>query len=244
MILPKREDAIHKAQMYRLLSEIIDDNYLASNIYFKGGSCAAMLGFLDRFSIDLDFDLGKRANKTKMDKRLQGIFENLDLEIKNKSPESLFYLLKYQSPTSLRNTIKLSIVDLALKSNQYRPFYLSEIDRVAICQTKETMFANKLVAVADRYKKYRTIAGRDIYDIDHFFLQGFQYHEPIIKERTGLAAKQYLIKLSSFIKQKVNEKILAEDLNYLLPSYKFKAIRKTLKQEVLMFINDEINRLS
>ena len=41
---------------YRLLSAIYDNQILAGSLYFKGGTCVAMQGLLDRFSIDLDFD--------------------------------------------------------------------------------------------------------------------------------------------------------------------------------------------
>ena len=114
--------------------------------------------------------------------------------------------------------------------------FLADINRYAICQSKETMFANKLVAVTDRYQKYRTVAGRDIYDIHHFFTKGFGYNEAVITERTGLAADVYIRKLAKFIQEKVTDKTLHEDLNALLPPSSFSAIRKTLKAEVLLFL--------
>ena len=40
----------------KILSAIYSDIYLAKNLYFKGGTCASMLGYLDRFSVDLDMD--------------------------------------------------------------------------------------------------------------------------------------------------------------------------------------------
>ncbi len=56
MLLVSQKDAIHKAWLYRLLSAICDNKFLVSQLRFKGGTCAAMQGFLDRFSVDLDFD--------------------------------------------------------------------------------------------------------------------------------------------------------------------------------------------
>ena len=63
MILPQPKDAVHKAWLYRILSGIYENAELANTLYFKGGTCAAMLGYMDRFSIDLDFDFvgGKEA---------------------------------------------------------------------------------------------------------------------------------------------------------------------------------------
>ena len=243
MILPKREDAYHKAQLLRLLTEILDSAEISQNIYFKGGSAAAMLGFLDRFSIDLDFDLKPKVNKKAIDKYLRKIFQELDLKISQKSNKTLFYLLKYSAQPGLRNTIKLSLVDMALKSNIYSSFYLAEVDRFAFCQTPDTMFANKLVAVTNRYKKYKMIAGRDIYDIHHFFLSGFHYNKAVIKERTSKQPINYFKDLIKFINAKVTDKIINEDLSFLLPYEKFKPIRKTLKREVLMFLRDEIKRI-
>ena len=230
MILPKREDAYHKAQLFRLLTEILDSS-IAKNIYFKGGSAAAMLGFLDRFSVDLDFDLKSNVDKKVIDKNLRKIFQELDLKISQKSNKSLFYLLKYSAKPGSRNTIKLSLIDTVLKSNIYSTFYLAEIDRFAFCQTKETMFANKLVAMTDRYKKHKMIAGRDIYDIHHFFLSGFRYNEAVIRERTGKKPINYFIDLIKFIETKVTDKIISEDLSFLLTNEKFQLTRKVLKEK-------------
>ncbi len=71
--------------------------------------------------------------------------------------------------------LKVSASNLRVEANQYKVQYFPEIDRLINSQTIETMFANKLVAVTDRYAQHNTIAGRDIYDIHHFFVQGYAY---------------------------------------------------------------------
>ena len=53
------------------------------------------------------------------------------------------------------------------------------------------MFAHKLVAVMDRFKKTGSIAGRDIYDIHYFFMNGFEYDADVIKERTETGVKNF-----------------------------------------------------
>lgn len=243
MILPKAEDAIHKAQMYRILSDLLDDPIICQNVFFKGGTCASMLGFLDRFSIDLDFDVKRNINKKIIDVKLRKIFKGLGLVVAKKSKGSLFYVMKYETPKHTRNSIKLSFIDYPIKSNIYASLYLTEINRFAICQTKETMFGNKLVAVTDRYKKYHALAGRDIYDVHHFFLQGYHYQEKIIVERTGKKVTDYLQELIDFIQRKVSEKVISEDLSFLLPYDKFKLMRKVLKTETMLFLQNEVRRL-
>lgn len=106
-------------------------------------------------------------------------------------------------------------------------------------QTIETMFANKLVVITDRYQKYKTVAGWDIYDIHHFFLQGYSYKGGVIKERTHLDQKAYFVQLVEFMKKHVTQTIINEDLNTLLPPERFQQIRKILIPEVLYFLENE-----
>jgi len=243
MILPKSSDAIHKAWLYRLLISLIDDSIISQKIFFKGGTCLAMLNILDRFSVDLDFDLRTSVDKQVLRPKLHKIFKALNLEIKDESQNVLQFFLKYPAKTKERNTIKLDIIDNFVKANQYTAYYLEEIDRYVNCQTIETMVANKLVVATDRFNKNSSIAGRDVYDVHHFLVQDLGYNQEVIKERTGLSVKNYLQNLIKFINQKVTQTIIDQDLNMLLTQDKFHSLRKTLKTEVLMLLKDEINRL-
>ncbi len=63
MIELRSEDILHKSYLHRVLMEIVDQPRAAQALAFKGGSCAAMLGYLDRFSVDLDFDVLQGANE-------------------------------------------------------------------------------------------------------------------------------------------------------------------------------------
>jgi len=105
------------------------------------------------------------------------------------------------------------------------------------------MFANKLVALMDRYKKTKTIAGRDLYDIHHFFINRYEYEDKIIKERTGKKTADYLRDLIKFIDKKINNKTIDEDLNFLLPINLFKKIRPILKSETMMLLKQETENL-
>lgn len=242
MILVRPEDAMHKAQLLRLLTEIADNRLLAANLYFKGGTCAGMLGMLDRFSVDLDFDLKPDADKAKLRREFHLIFKQLELEIKDESKKALEFFVKYKNLPGQRNTIKIDALEMVVKANQYQPVYLAEIDRTLTCQTQETIFANKLVAPFDRYKRHHSIAGRDFYDIRHFFYQGYRYNLEIIKERTGQNRKNFFKALKRFIETRITSTVIDEDLNTLLPTEVFQKARKTLKTELLMFISEETER--
>lgn len=230
------EDIIHKSQLHRLLMEIVDQPLMAQTLAFKGGTCAAMLGFLDRFSVDLDFDVLKNADETALRTVFHQVFDQLGFSVTLEFDMVLFFQLRYPSSPGKRSTLKVSASNMRVEANQYKVQYFQEIDRLINSHTIETMFANKLVAVTDRYTQHKTLAGRDIYDIHHFFVQGYAYHGAIIRERTGLEPKEYFGKLIDFIKKHVTQKIIDEDLNSLLPYKKFQQIRKILIPETLSML--------
>jgi predicted nucleotidyltransferase component of viral defense system len=242
MLNLRPEDVIHKSYLNRLLIEIVDQPFLSHNLAFKGGSCAAMMSYLDRFSIDLDFDILKNVDETALRHELHLVFDYLGLSVAEEFDKVLMFRLRYPSKPSRRNNLKVSASSLIVKANQYQVQYLPEIDRMMTCQTVETMFANKLVAVTDRFDLYGTIAGRDIYDIHHFFIKGYSYHAPIIQERTNLAPRDYLRKLLVFIKTHVTQTIINEDLSTLLPYKQFQQIRKILIPETLAFLTRELSK--
>jgi len=297
MFLPNKKDAKHKAWLYRVLRGLYDDTFLADRLYFKGGTCAAMRNFLDRFSIDLDFDyVGQRDDFKEVQKKMEIVFNKLGLKSERDcfqspdsrhfsqiSPATCFvsplmrhiegtsstasrlkfeknhqkrelktvpkdqsqkipqYFLRYPAEKNQRNTLKIDVSFPPPKANKYEAARLEEIDRIIYCQTAETMFANKLVALIERYERTKSIAGRDLYDIHYFFINNYDYDPEIIMERRQQKDVEFLKNLQKFIEKKVTQKIIDQDINTLVTPDKFKKIRKILKPEVLMFINDEIN---
>ncbi|MDA1208666.1 MAG: nucleotidyl transferase AbiEii/AbiGii toxin family protein [bacterium] len=237
MLLPKPQDAQHRLWLYRLLSAIVDDDVLSTNLKFKGGTCAAMRNILDRFSIDLDFDL---IDKEKMDTvriQLETIFAKLDLEIKDASTQVPQYFLRYPTKNSQeRNTIKIDVTTNPPTTNTYEIIKMVDIDRFVPCQTIPTIVANKLVTPVDRFAKTQSIAGRDIYDIHVFLSNGLPYNTQVIEERAGVPIQTFFGQLAQFIEKHVTQTIIDQDLNTLLDEKEFQRIRTSLKQETLMLV--------
>lgn len=238
------EDIIHKSYLNRALIEIVDQPYMAQFLGFKGGTCATMLGYLDRFSIDLDFDAFPDADEERLRKGFIKAFEVLDLELTKAFDQVLFFQARYKNEPGKRNKLKVSANTEFVQASQYQPQYFSEVDRFILSQTIDTMVAHKLIAVMDRYQKHQSIAGRDIYDIHHFLLKGYPYNPEVIKERTGKDLPIFFKDLISFIKIRVNETLINEDLNTLLPQRKFQQIRKILIPETLFLLNRELEKVS
>lgn len=244
MITLRPTDAIHKAYLLRILTEIVDNPILSTSLYFKGGTCASMMGILDRFSVDLDFDLKVGVNEKELRNEFHKIFTKIGFTLQQESQKALEFFLKYQNSPNQRNTLKIDALNFVVKSNVYTPVFLPEINRTVNCQNQESIFANKLVAIKDRYDRKQAIAGRDIYDVHYFFLKNIKYSEPVIIERTGLQVKEYFIYIRNFINEKVNQTLIDQDLNTLLPVENFNKIRKTLKEETLMFLDNEVTKLT
>jgi predicted nucleotidyltransferase component of viral defense system len=118
MIILRPEDALHKSHLNRLLIEIIDRPILAHNLAFKGGTCASMLGFLDRFSVDLDFDMLPNSDETLLRQELHQVIDSLELKIIGELDKVLFFQLRYPSDPRKRSTIKISANSLPVKANQ------------------------------------------------------------------------------------------------------------------------------
>lgn len=235
---------LHKVWLYKALSAIYADSFLAQNLYFKGGTCASMLGYLDRFSVDIDIDfVGRKENISALRKVLESIFAGLGLEIKDQSKNTIQYFLKYPNVEGERNTLAIDAVFLVPKANVYEPKRFIDIDRTIICQTKETMFGNKLVAVMDRFEKHGAIAGRDIYDVHHFFSNNFSFSDAIIRERTGKETKAFLTDLILFIETRITDTILTQDLSNLLSPDQFRDARKNLKKNTLIFLRTYLGTL-
>ncbi len=246
MLIPKTQDTIHKARLYRLLMALADDPTLMSVLRFKGGTCAAMAGWLDRFSVDLDFDYVGAVEPAVVEALRQQVItiaHAQGLAVKDYSQRGLQWFFKYEAALGTRNTLKVEAQFPPPATNQYAPLYLPDIDRTLLCQTKETMFSNKLVAVLDRWERHASIAARDLFDIYQFFLQGFSYDTSIIEERRGANTVDYFKQLIAFIDKHVTPTVIAEDLNPLLTDAVFQTLRPILKTQILFFLRAEVAKL-
>lgn len=199
-----------------------------------------MRNVLDRFSVDLDFDLLSPDDTPPVQEHLERTFAKLGLKIKDQSTQVPQYFLRYESTKGRRNTIAIDVTCPPPVSNEYETVRLADIDRFVPCQTIATMVANKLVTPLDRFAKNGTIAGRDIYDIRHFLFQGLPWRAEVIEERTGGSVAQHFAALHDFVAKRVTQTVIDQDINTLLPSEQFRQIRTSLKEETLRLLKEHI----
>ena len=130
MLIPVKSAVTDKIQLFRLLKETLSSNYLANELVLKGGTYSSLLNFLDRFSVELDFDLPNKNSAEKVKQEWHKIFNDPDLIVKDESKNYLHFFLKYPPSTAYaRNTLKLEINDQHSKFNEYEKW----IYRKLIC---------------------------------------------------------------------------------------------------------------
>lgn len=241
MFVPNQHAANHRYHLFRILSGILDNPYLAKNCYFKGGTAATMIGILDRFSVDLDFDLANEVDESKIRNELEILFTELDYPIKESSQRAVQYLLGYQAPVNLRSTVKIEMIGRATLATRYETVYLKDIDRHATVQTVETMVANKLLTPQDRWAKHRNIAGRDLYDIYYFLTHNLPYSTELITERSGHTVPDFFADLTRFVEKKFTQTVIDQDLNTLFDPATFKRLRLHLKNDALLALRAQLS---
>ena len=123
MIALRPEDILHKSTISRLLMEIADQPLLAQNLALRGGTCAAMLGFLDRFAVDLDFDVLEGADEAALRAAFHRIYHRSGFTVTLECDKVLFFQLRYPSHPGRRNTLRVSASNIVIKANQYRVQY-------------------------------------------------------------------------------------------------------------------------
>ncbi len=227
----------HRKIMLEVLEAISKDSLLANNLGFKGGTACYFLHGLDRFSVDLDFDI---------------IYKEKEKEVR----EQLLKMLDYYGSVKTKTSIKVNYskkqqalkIDLSnrYENNKLNTYKIEDIVSGLALKVlqKEDIFAHKLVALKDRssasLEKDKFIANRDLYDISFFFKNNWKFNEKIIKDQTGKNTAEYLREVSDFIKKYSNKTNILKRLGELTNEKQRNWIKDNLKDEVLKQLAIEI----
>lgn len=183
------------AKMHRIIMLSIIQDIFKSKIgkyfWFKWWTACYFLYWLDRFSTDLDFDL---------------LDENQHIDEQLIDIVSKYWKIKKWNKIEISNwekdvNIKIDVNRHIWKENRYEVLNLYWTPLSV--QTKDTIFANKLVAYYERW------TNRDIYDIYFFLKNGFDINEWVVFERTGMSVNKLLEETKNkLLKLPKNYKIL------------------------------------
>lgn len=173
----------HRVILVRLLREIYSEPTLRNALGFKGGTAAALIYNLPRFSVDLDFDLLKTGESDKVFARLEEILSRLgkvnDAVVKK---FTLFFLLSYGKD---ERNIKIEIFRRATAAKFVS---MSLLGIPLLVMNKAGMAASKLAAFLTRQR----FASRDMFDLWFFLNEDWPIDIVVLKEKTGQTLKKAL----------------------------------------------------
>jgi len=217
---------IHKNTLLRILKDIYTDNSLGPLLGFKGGTAACFFYGLDRFSVDLDFDLlGKNKEQEVFEKieKLASKYGQIKEKI-NKS-HTLLIVLSYSEEAQ---NIKIEI-----NKRNFNSHYeiRNHLGISMLVMSKEDMFAHKLVAMLERGK----IANRDVFDVHFFLKSNWGINKKIVEERTKMRFSEYLQKCINFVEDISNRNILF-GIGELINEKQKIWIKSKLKQDTIFLL--------
>jgi len=217
----------HKFILVNILKDIYSDPSLGTILGFKGGTATYLFYNLQRFSVDLDFNLLDSETKKFVFEEMKKILKKYgDLKEAQEKRFTLFFLLSYEPKAQ---NIKVEISKKEFPNSYEIKNYLGIS---MLVMKKEDMLSHKLVALLER----KNIANRDLFDIYFFLKNNWDFNKELIKLRTGLNYKDYLKKCIEVVK-KVNEKYILQGLGEILDEKQKVWVKKNLKKELLFLLN-------
>lgn len=218
--------ATHRTILFQILKDIYTDAVLAPYLGFKGGTAALMFYGLNRFSVDLDFDL---LNPSKEDLVYTGISKLIahygTVRIAQKKRFTLFWLLSYEAKT---HNIKIEVNLRQFGSSYEIKNYLGVPMTVMV---REDMFAHKLVAMNERIGK----TSRDIYDVWFFLSERFPVNKKIVEQRSGMAFDEFVASCVKKLEGLSNRRIL-DGVGELLSGSQKDWAKAKLKEETISLL--------
>ena len=190
----------HKNILLQILKDIYSETTISPFLGFKGGTAAYLFYDLDRFSVDLDFDLLDETKEEIVFSRIEKILKNYgQMKESRKKRFNLFFLLSYEEKAQ---NIRIEI-NRRLFGSQYELKTYLGISMLVM--KEEDMFAHKLMAMYERIGK----TNRDIYDIWFFLKNNWPINEKIVEQRAGMTFEELLKKCVAILEKIESRNILA-----------------------------------
>jgi predicted nucleotidyltransferase component of viral defense system len=219
----------HEQVLKNILRDIYTNSSLQVSLAFKGGTCLYMFYGLDRFSVDLDFNL--RSDKFD-DGALNEIVEKyLQVSDRTNKHFTWFWLGSYEK--------SLQKVKVEVSKRDYPDRYVNKdfYGLTVPIMEPSCMFAHKLCAITGRKK----LQNRDLYDAHFMFNKQFDIEEEIIKQRTGKTPREYFADLVTFIEDKVTDNNVLDGLGEFLTDQQKNSVRATLKRDILFDLKSRLS---
>ncbi len=221
----------HKGILERILKDIYTDNTLGPVLGFKGGTAALLFYELNRFSVDLDFDLLDPEKEDYVFERVGVIVAKYGkIKDQRKKHFTLFFELSYSEAD---NNIKVEINRRNFGSKYAMMNYFGISMSVMV---KEDMFANKLAALYERMER----ANRDIFDVWFFLQNSWPINKELVERRLGMTFAESVAKCIEKL-EKVSGRAILSGMGELLSVKQKDWAKAKLKTETLFLLKVMLN---
>ena len=177
---------IHKNILTIILKDIFTNQSIAPYLGFKGGTAVLFFYNLNRFSVDLDFDLLDEKKEAIVFDTINAILKNYgQIKTADKKRYSDIFILSYKDKLENAQNLKIEINKRIFGSSYEVKHYLGISMQVMV---KGDMAAHKLVAMHERIGK----TNRDIFDVWFFFHNNWPINTKIVESRTGMSYSDFL----------------------------------------------------
>jgi len=220
------DTAKHKNILIKILKDIYTDPTISPILGFKGGTAATFFYGLDRFSVDLDFDLLDSDKEDYVFDRLKSIIENYGtLKEARKKRFNLLYVLSYDDKDINAQNVKVEINRREFGSKYSVESFLGISMQVMV---KEDMAAHKLCAMYERIGK----TNRDIFDVQFFLSHDWPVNKKIVEDRMGVSYADFLKKCID-VMEKFDDNNILSGMGELLTEKQKSWAKAKLKSEAL-----------
>ena len=177
---------VHKNILTTILKDIFTNQSIAPYLGFKGGTAVLFFYNLNRFSVDLDFDLLDEKKEAIVFDTINAILKNYGhIKTADKKRYSDIFILSYKDKLENAQNLKIEINKRIFGSDYEVKHYLGISMQVMV---KSDMAAHKLVAMHERIGK----TNRDIFDVWFFFHSNWPINTKIVESRTGMPYRDFL----------------------------------------------------
>ncbi len=218
--------SVHKNILLKILKDIYSDTSISPYLGFKGGTAAFLFYGLERFSVDLDFDLLDDSKEDTVFLRVEQIVKKYGhIKEVRKKRFNLFFLLSYENAAQ---NIKVEINRRSFGSHYEIKSYLGISMLVMV---RENMFAHKLMAMHERMGK----TNRDIFDVWFFSKNGWPINKKIVEERSRMSFADFL-KVCVVELEKLSSRSVLGGMGELLNEKQKNWARKKLIPDTIFFL--------
>jgi len=218
--------SLHKTILFQILKDIYSNTKISPFLGFKGGTAAFLFYGLERFSVDLDFDLLDENQANQIFEIIIRIAEKYgEVKETHKKRFSLFCMIAYDDKS--RN-IKIEINKRTFGSQYEIKTYLGVPMQVMVIQD---MFAHKLMAMLERMDS----TSRDIYDVWYFLKNRTAINEEIVEKRSNQSFND-VVQLSIKKLEKIEKRNILIGLGELLSPNQKDWARAKLIEETIAYL--------